>query len=157
MNPLMVDGAAVEERAAIAYVQAELDRCELMLPDPDEHGYHYDDQYGYLYEGDASPDLTIEEWTRDEKRARRRLNQELEAARKKALLKRSGVPLIRPHDARHIAATLLLGQGVHQKLVTELLGHANVSITLDRYGHVTPAMRREAAHRLDALLGSDAG
>jgi integrase len=68
------------------------------------------------------------------------------------LLERAGVPPVRPHDARHTTATLLLGQGVHPKLVSEMLGHATVAITLDLYSHATPAMHREAASTLDSLL-----
>jgi integrase len=68
------------------------------------------------------------------------------------LLQRAGVPIVRPHDARHTTATLMLGQGVHPKLVSEMLGHATVAITLDLYSHATPAMHREAASTLDALL-----
>jgi integrase len=68
------------------------------------------------------------------------------------LLERAGVPIVRPHDARHTTATLMLGQGVHPKLVSEMLGHATVAITLDLYSHATAAMHREAASTLDALL-----
>jgi integrase len=68
------------------------------------------------------------------------------------LLRRADVPLVRPHDARHTCATLLLGQGVHPKLVSEMLGHSTVAITLDLYSHATAAMHREAASTLDALL-----
>ncbi|MDQ2960404.1 MAG: site-specific integrase [Candidatus Dormibacteraeota bacterium] len=73
----------------------------------------------------------------------------------RAMLKRAGVPVVRPHDARHTTATLLLGEGVHPKLVSEMLGHATVAITLDLYSHATPAMHREAARTLDALLLRD--
>jgi integrase len=59
---------------------------------------------------------------------------------------------IRFHDARHTAATLLLGRGVHPKVVSEMLGHSTVAITLDVYSHVTPAMHREAAKVMDELL-----
>jgi integrase len=68
------------------------------------------------------------------------------------LLERADVPMVRPHDARHTCATLMLGQGVHPKLVSEMLGHATVAITLDTYSHATPSMHREAATTLDALL-----
>jgi integrase len=68
------------------------------------------------------------------------------------VLERAGVPLVRPHDARHTTATLMLAQGVHPKLVSEMLGHATVAITLDLYSHATPTMHREAANTLDALL-----
>jgi integrase len=60
--------------------------------------------------------------------------------------------LIRFHDLRHTAATLLLGQGVHPKIVQERLGHSPIAITLDTYSHVLPSMRRDAAQRLDDLL-----
>lgn len=71
-----------------------------------------------------------------------------------ALLVRLGLPRIRFHDLRHTAATLLLGRGVHPKIVSEMLGHATVAITLDIYSHVTPTMQREATAALDAILSS---
>ena len=69
-----------------------------------------------------------------------------------ALLERAAVPRIRFHDLRHTAATLLLGEGVHPKLVSEMLGHANIAMTLDLYSHVTPGMHRQAATVMDAVL-----
>ena len=68
------------------------------------------------------------------------------------LLTRAGLPRIRFHDLRHTAATLLLGRGVHPKIVSEMLGHSQASITLDVYSHVTPTMHEEAARTFDALL-----
>jgi integrase len=68
------------------------------------------------------------------------------------VLERAGVPIVRPHDARHTTATLLLGQGVHPKLVSEMLDHTTLAITLDPYSHATPAMHREAGRVLDTLL-----
>ena len=59
---------------------------------------------------------------------------------------------IRFHDLRHTAATLLLGRGVHPKIVSEMLGHSTIAITLDTYSHVTPTMQREAAAAMDAVL-----
>ena len=61
------------------------------------------------------------------------------------LLKRAGLPVIRFHDLRHTAATLLLVQGVHPKIVQERLGHSQISLTLDTYSHILPGMGREAA------------
>ena len=71
----------------------------------------------------------------------------------KPLLERVGLPAIRFHDLRHTAATLLLGEGVNPKIVSEMLGHSSVTITLDRYSHVLPTMQDDAARRMDALLG----
>lgn len=68
------------------------------------------------------------------------------------LQKAAGVPVIRFHDLRHTSATLMLANGEHPKIVQERLGHANVSMTLDRYSHVTMDMQRGAADRLDALI-----
>jgi integrase len=73
------------------------------------------------------------------------------------LLERAGLPRIRFHDLRHSAATLLLGMGVHPKIVSELLGHSNISITLDLYSHVTMTMQQQAASAIDGLLGSQPG
>jgi integrase len=69
------------------------------------------------------------------------------------LLKRTGLPRIRFHDLRHTAATLLLGRGVNPKIVSEMLGHASVGITLDTYSHVLPTMQQSAAAEMDAALG----
>lgn len=68
------------------------------------------------------------------------------------LLKKSGLPSIRFHDLRHTAATLLLRRGVNPKIVSEMLGHANISITLDIYSHVTPDMQQAAAVIMDDVL-----
>jgi hypothetical protein len=72
-------------------------------------------------------------------------------------LERAGLPRIRFHDLRHSAATLLLGLGIHPKIVSELLGHSQVSITLDLYSHVTATMQQEAVRAFQGLLGSQLG
>jgi integrase len=74
----------------------------------------------------------------------------------KPLLKRGGLPQIQFHDLRHTAATLMLLQGIHPKVVSEILGHASVSITLDLYSHVLPTMQKDATASLDRLLGAEA-
>lgn len=71
----------------------------------------------------------------------------------KPLLSRAGLPPIRWHDLRHTCATLLLGRGVHPKLVQHLLGHASITMTLDRYSHWIPSMGRHAAVGMDEALG----
>ena len=63
------------------------------------------------------------------------------------------VLLIRFHDLRDTAATLLLFQGVHPKVVSERLGHSRVEITLNTYSHVLPTMQKEPAEKLDRLFG----
>lgn len=68
------------------------------------------------------------------------------------LLRRAGLPRMRFHDLRHTSATLLLGEGIHPKIVSEMLGHTRISTTLDLYSHVTPTMQREAADAFDAIL-----
>lgn len=68
------------------------------------------------------------------------------------LSKELDIPKIRFHDLRHTHATLLIKQGIHIKVVSERLGHANVSITLDTYSHVLPNMQKEAAEKLNDLF-----
>ena len=67
-------------------------------------------------------------------------------------VKRSMLPGIRLHDLRHTHATLALQAGIHPKVVSERLGHATVSITLDTYSHAIPAMQEEAAALIAALV-----
>jgi integrase len=70
----------------------------------------------------------------------------------KLLLKRAGLPQIRFQDLRHTFATLMLKGGEHPKIVQEILGHANISITLDTYSHVLPDMQDGAVSRLGTML-----
>ncbi|CAN5246739.1 site-specific integrase [soil metagenome] len=72
----------------------------------------------------------------------------------KAALVKHGLPAVRFHDLRHTAATLLLSAGTHPKIVSEMLGHSSIALTLDTYSHVIPAMHAEAAATMDALFGS---
>ncbi len=71
----------------------------------------------------------------------------------KAMLKRAVLPEIRFHDLRHTCATLLLRQGVNPKYVQDLLGHADISLTLNVYSHVLPDMGDAAAGAMDDALG----
>ena len=63
------------------------------------------------------------------------------------------LPVIRLHDLRHTHASHLLMAGINVKVVSERLGHASVSFTLDTYGHVMPGQQAEAAAAAAALLG----
>ena len=68
------------------------------------------------------------------------------------LIEKAEVKNIRFHDLRHTCATLLLANGVNPKIVQERLGHSDISMTLNRYSHVTPTMQDQAARLLgDAL------
>jgi len=70
-----------------------------------------------------------------------------------ALLAGAGLPRQRFHDLRHACASLLLAQGVAPRVVMETLGHSQISLTLNTYSHVIPALGREAANRMDEMLG----
>lgn len=70
----------------------------------------------------------------------------------KPLLKRAGLPLIRFHDLRHTCATLLLSKDVNAKVVSEMLGHSSISVTLDIYSHLLPDMQEKAAKALEEAL-----
>lgn len=69
------------------------------------------------------------------------------------LLERARLPRIRLHDLRHTAATIALARGVPAKIVSEMLGHSSVAVTLDIYSHVTPTMQQAAASVMDEALG----
>ncbi len=69
------------------------------------------------------------------------------------LAKAAGVPVIRFHDLRHIAATRALENGVPTKVLSEMLGHSSTGITENIYQHVLPHMQDSAAAVMDAVLG----
>jgi integrase len=58
-----------------------------------------------------------------------------------------GLPRITLHGLRHTAATLLLDAGTPVKVVSEMLGHANASITLNIYAHAVPGAGAAAPER----------
>jgi integrase len=70
----------------------------------------------------------------------------------KPILKRAKLRPIRFHDLRHTCATLLLSKDINPKVVSEMLGHASVSITLDIYSHLLPDMQEKAAKALEEAL-----
>ncbi len=70
----------------------------------------------------------------------------------KPLLKRAGLPQVRFHDLRHTCATLLLTRNVNPKIVSEMLRHSTIAITLDTYSHVLPNMRDQAAAAMEEAL-----
>lgn len=70
----------------------------------------------------------------------------------KKLLKLTGLPDVRFHDLRHTHATLLFLRGAHVKVVSERLGHADITITLKTYSHVIPTMQEDAAQLIEGTL-----
>jgi integrase len=69
-------------------------------------------------------------------------------------LKKAGLTHKRFHDLRHTAASLLLAQGVHPRVVMETLGHSQISVTMNTYTNVMPTLLRDAADKMDAILGA---
>ena len=71
----------------------------------------------------------------------------------KPLVKAVGLPKeLRLYDLRHTCASLLLTQGTNPKVVSERLGHASVTLTLDTYFHVLPSLQEEATKKLGGML-----
>jgi integrase len=71
----------------------------------------------------------------------------------KKILERAELPAsLRLYDLRHSCATLLLAQGEHPKIISERLGHASVTLTLDTYSHVLPTMQEKATEKLEETL-----
>ena len=64
----------------------------------------------------------------------------------KALVKTIGRPEVRFHDIRHTYSTLAIQSKVDFKTLSSSLGHATVGFTLDTYGHVSNAMKQDAAN-----------
>jgi|SRR5450759_320708 integrase len=70
----------------------------------------------------------------------------------KSVLIKAELPIIRFHDLRHTTATLLLIEGVHPKVVQELLGHSTISLTMDLYSHVLPTLQQDAAQKMNKII-----
>ena len=84
--------------------------------------------------------------------------QNLRTRHFKHILKQAGLDeSIMLYDLRHTCATLLLVAGENPKVVSERLGHANVSITLDTYSHVLPSMQQAASEKLETMLFTKSG
>lgn len=75
----------------------------------------------------------------------------------KRFLIRHGLPVIRFHDLRHTAGSLLLSQKMTIKQIQEFLGHEQSSTTLDIYSHLDPQAHRETAQVMGQLLDRSAG
>ncbi|RAJ61709.1 phage integrase family protein [Streptomyces sp. Amel2xB2] len=68
------------------------------------------------------------------------------------LIEESGLPAIRLHDLRHVAASLMLAADVDIKIVSETLGHSDTRITRDTYQSVMPEVAAEAAEATAAIV-----
>jgi integrase len=69
------------------------------------------------------------------------------------VLRDAGLPRVSFHALRHSYASALLAQGVHPRDVMEALGHSQIALTMEVYSHVIPELERDAADRIDRLLG----
>jgi hypothetical protein len=69
------------------------------------------------------------------------------------LRRRAGLDWLRLHDLRHGCATLLLAKGVPDRVIMQVLGHAEIGVTMNTCAHVLPVLRQEAADAMDELFG----
>jgi len=68
------------------------------------------------------------------------------------LLSLAGLPSMRYHDLRHGAASLMAAQGVSARIAMEILGHAQISTTMNIYTHIAPELQKEAAEKVAGAL-----
>lgn len=68
------------------------------------------------------------------------------------MLKKNNFRYIRLHDLRHTSASLLIAQGVHAKIISERLGHSDISVTMNTYGHAFKSADRAAADKLESIF-----
>jgi integrase len=73
----------------------------------------------------------------------------------KKVLQAAGLADMRIHDLRHSAATILLAEGVNVKVVSELLGHSDIVITLRTYGHLLPTMQEDVVNKWEEEFRRD--
>ncbi|GHO65735.1 hypothetical protein KSC_046270 [Ktedonobacter sp. SOSP1-52] len=71
------------------------------------------------------------------------------------LLDEASIPHMRIHDLRHSAATILASMGINMKVIQEMLGHSDISITLGLYSHLMPSMQQEVIEKWDDVFGHD--
>ena len=71
------------------------------------------------------------------------------------LLQKAGLPDVRLYHLRHSAASLLIAQGVPLEVVSRILGHSQIHLTMNTYVHLFPEVQRQAADAMDRLFGTD--
>jgi integrase len=69
------------------------------------------------------------------------------------LLARAGLPVITFHELRHSAASLLVAEGVHPRVLQAILGHSSMRLTMEIYSHASTALLEEGAMAMDRALG----
>lgn len=69
---------------------------------------------------------------------------------------KSGVKQIRVHDLRHSHVAYLINQGVQPLIIKERLGHRDIKITLNTYGHLYPNQQKKVADMLNATRNENA-
>jgi integrase len=69
----------------------------------------------------------------------------------------AGLDPVALHDCRHTYASFMIAAGVNAKTICSYMGHANIAITFDLYGHLMPGSEAEPAELLDAFLARDGG
>ncbi|MET3657894.1 tyrosine-type recombinase/integrase [Sporosarcina psychrophila] len=67
-------------------------------------------------------------------------------------LKKHNFKYIRLHDLRHTSASILIAQGEHAKVISERLGHADISVTMNTYGHVFKSANRSAGDKMESIF-----
>jgi hypothetical protein len=70
------------------------------------------------------------------------------------LVKRYGLPRVRLHDLRHSFSALSIEAGVDLATLSRSLGHSSIRTTVDLYGHISLALQRSAAERLNSIIGA---
>ena len=70
------------------------------------------------------------------------------------VLEHAGLPAIRFHDLRHTFANAMLGANVPEKVVSAVLGHSGIQVTMDTYSHVNTAMQEKAVETMDKILNN---
>jgi integrase len=102
----------------------------------EEQGSHWQDTYGLVFTTSHGTPLNGRNVTRSFHR----------------MLKRAGLERMRFYDMRHTCASLLIALGVHPRVVMDILGHSQISLTMNTYGHVMPVARQDAADKMPSVL-----
>lgn len=71
------------------------------------------------------------------------------------LLDEVDIPHMHFHDLRHSVATILASMGINMKVIQEMLGHSDISITLGLYSHLMPSMQQEVIEKWEDVFGDE--